>query len=369
MTRLRLLLILLASSLLLSGFCMATNNDNEAGTSTRRLPEVPIESLLDRIAPPSADTYIKLLNPIRISGLNKLDRKEYAEVPFNTILDIPIYTTKSDVNKVEQALKDFNYVAIVDPAKNQASKIKYGNMKLVQEHFDFEELNHVLLSQRLHPNVHILVKHLKSQMEPNYPINMPDELSVEELPHANGIPILTHRFDELGYMLGASLTGPKMFYHMRNGHPTVLIQPQAPAHRLVRDLRRIEENSINQALTNYGVYTRQYDQKLASIFWGAPIPLDDEHQSDRMEWTTMLRYPRFGPGVSRDEMKDALQKHGKFRFYNSNNRANSGPIKVKLLNPNGVPGTAMLPTIERLSAGEKATESFYEWATKLRRPG
>ncbi|SPO28145.1 uncharacterized protein UTRI_04535_B [Ustilago trichophora] len=370
MTKLHMLHIVLAAILLLLGCCIAPKNDDEAGPSTRRLPNVPIESLLNTGAPPKIDKYIERLDPIRISNLKELDRKEYAEVPFYTSLGIPIYTVKADVKKVEQALRDFQYVAIVVPAKKEAIKIHYGNEHLAQNYFPYEEIDQVLLSQRLHPNVHILVKHLQRQIEPNYPIDMPDELSVEELPHANGIPILTDRFDELGYMLGASLTGPKMFFHKRFGHETVLIQPPpAPAHRLVRVALGPEKTSIDQVLTRYGVDTRQYGQKLASIFWGAPIPLDEEHRSDRMRWTKLLEYPRFGPDASRDELKDALQKHGKFRFYNSKNRANSGPIKVKLLNPDGAPGTAMRPTIERLSAVERGKEFFYEWISRLRRPG
>ena len=290
----------------------------------------------------------------------------HPEVPF--FMGMPIFTTKTDVPTVEQALRDFRSVGIVDTARNAVHQIRYGNGHVQQDLFT--EANKVLLLRNLDPNVHVLIKHAQSPGDPDYPIRMPAPLEIDHLPHVRSVPVLTRPFDSLGHMLTASRTGERRFWYLREGHDHVLIQPRMPSESaIVRVALEPEVSDITRVLTRYGAHKLLYGEALASVLDGAAIPLNGAYAQKRMSRIVLPEYPRFGKDATRAEMIQALQTHGRFRFYDSTNRLSDGPIKVKLENAGAQQGTPMDITVERLSGLENKAESFYEKVGRIRRPG
>lgn len=350
---------------LLSSCCIAGGNDNQAGSSVWR-PRVPQGPIYTVQRPREAETYIRLLDPKRIQNLTPrpLSMHLYPKEPF--YIGMPIFTVDTDVPTVEQALRDFRYVGIVDPVKKQARRIKFTRGRLEQDLF--EDPDKVLLLQSLDPNIHILYKHLYEGERPGVPIQMPPELDVEDLPHYKGDPVLVHSRDSLGEMLRASNTETHRFWHVRENHPPVLIRPRMPAEgELARVIREDESNYLTSVLTMYMADRLQFGDKVASIRHGAPIHLSDEHLATRLDWTHMMRYPRFGRDATRPQMIHALQKYGRFRLYDTTRRGKRA-VKVVVENPSATEGVRMELSAKELSEAENKVEAMYEALGRIHRP-
>nr|UXY92454.1 effect [Ustilago esculenta] len=350
----------LGAILLLSHSCSAVG-EVEASSSVASPPKEPKN-------PPPVNKFYTLLDPQRIASLNS----RYTVHPnVDYYPEAPIYEgthllkINTPVQEVEQALREFGSVGIVDRENRDARLIKYGQGMVVPELF--RDTNRVLWIDSLPKDVHILAKYVRWNRRPDYPVKMPLEQDISHLPYADGVPILQDPHDTLGYMMRASRDRTGKFWHLREGHESVLIDPRAGRDGdLARPASVLEGESITRVLTGFGKDRERYNDALASILWGAPTELSGDREA-RMRKIPLSEYPRLGRDATRAAMINALQTKGRFRFYDGR-RGSGGPFKVKVTNPDAFNSEQMEVSVKPLSAFEKSTESLYAAFGKLRRP-
>ncbi|KAJ9473934.1 hypothetical protein PHBOTO_004007 [Pseudozyma hubeiensis] len=325
--------------------------------SPRWKPPVPAGPLVTIPQRPTVDEYIKKLSPERIERLHSglpehADANPYHSIPFYGRL--PIFDLKAPSNVVEQALKDYRSVLVIDDATKQVSQVNYQAFRISKVPFDDDK--GALFLHSLDLNVHTLHrKYFPVGVGPIAEPKMPGRVEIDHLPHVGTIPVLTYGHDSLGHMFSAANTGLFRFWHVREGHDPVLVMPRTAL--IARAGTRTEDLQVNTVLTLYGALTQQYNPVIASLRYGRPIPLDERDIYSRSKPVPLLQYPRFDTRATREQMIQALQQRGRFRYYD-NNAASDGPIKVKVLNHRAPPGVPMDIAIEKLSGNEIAQEGF-----------
>ncbi|CDU25282.1 uncharacterized protein SPSC_05116 [Sporisorium scitamineum] len=332
--------LFIAALVLILG-CTAYDDDASSYGGSPPVPRGPIYTISQ---PLTIDSFISKMNPSRINALESRMVSSYYRLPFYE--RIPIINIQSGYQLVEQALKDFRSVVLVDPVNQEARQITLRVRNL--EQIPLQDPASALLLSSLNPNVHILRRHLKHvPVDTGYPITMPDPISTDHLPHWRGIPVLTANDDTLGHMLYASKQPNEAFWHYRQDHTPVLVTPKLDNLVSEADLR--EKNRLNNLLTSYGAARIKYSSSaMASLLYGKEIPLDEHLNDDRIENKRKGRYNDLNQQSSRPEMIDALQRNGRFYYYDSD-RSSTGPFEVKLLELEARPGEFMQINIESVA--------------------
>lgn len=360
--------VLLIAAISFTTSCIAARNDQEASSSSgssssgKPLHSEPLYTFPQK---PTVDTYFSQLSPDRTRQLSpnapgNININVPDSVPFYERL--PIFDLDTPVYVVEQALKDYPSVFLIDSATNTVQQVTYGQGRIQMKPVEARKAETVLLFDSLNPNVHIL---RKAKLGIQIKTQMPGRVEIDYLPHVGSTPILTPRYDSLGHMLAALNSATGGFWHIREDRRPVLVRPRLQALARVAD--HAEDIQLTSILTRYGAMTQQYGNALASVKYGAPILLDEDNREARNEHTSLTRYPRFGPKATRDQMVKALQERGRLRFYDQH-YPNSRPIKLKVRNPNIIPGIAMDIEIEKLSDREIAEEVLMKRLGKLHLP-
>lgn len=347
----------IAAALVLSCSCSAASHDAEASSS--RWP---------KSAPPEPPTwsdskveyFIHLLSPERIALLPSRTRQYtgeilYPDTPF--YFGTPLFTTRTDVGTVEQALRDFRAVGIAHLSDYEARLIVYDQGRLTQRLFP--DSNSVLRLYGVDPNLHTLRKMLY------HPVRTLPEESILALPFVRGRPILLPDSDSLSHMLRAAHMDQKKFYHVRLGHDTILVDPREAS--LYATVTGQEKQEVDRVVAGYQAARGKYGEGLASVLWGRPIHPITRFQENRMKPTPSNYYPRYTRETAREQMVEALQVRGRFKIYLSGPRGRTA-YKVKVKNPDA-PGSAVMEfSVEPLSVTERAAEALQAAMGRIRLP-
>lgn len=351
--------VFLAAVILPRG-CAAVTWEDEAGPS-RLTPSAPPEPKPFRDPPPFVQTYIKHLDAERIAQLPLSSQRDsyrgpYAAVPIYN--KRPLYNTKTDPRTVEQALRDYGSVGILDPGRRDGRFIVYDHGRLIQGLLPGTDtaLGHLGLDG----NVHIVKKFVK-----DLPATGTLEDNVESLPHASHMPIIRSDSDSLIQMKIAALTGMKKFWYVRPDRSVVLIDPHRES--LFINARSQDEQRVYRALTGYDAARYIYGEPIASIVWGGPLYPEANFKDERTHRIPLQEYPRFGPNAARDDMVHALQTRGRFRFYIRSNEGRTG-YKVMVKNPTAESHTPMDISIAQLTWWEVKQEQVLETAKQIHLP-
>ncbi|SNX87764.1 uncharacterized protein MEPE_06475 [Melanopsichium pennsylvanicum] len=278
------------------------------------------------------------------------------DVPFYNNRE-PLFGIDTNVPIIEQALRDYGSVYILDPTSKTGRQIIYNHeARSLEQQPILENLDQMFDLYKLDRNINILYKHMRYKDPlPSWPQKMPLTEPIEHLPHVEGVPILQEGSDSLGHMLTATKTGRKVFWHRRQYHPDVLVDVrQSRPELMAKKATDEEKQAIDDVLEAYNKEEERYGQGTASILRGSPIRLSEEDAANRVKFTSLYEYPRFTKYVGRNRMVSALQSHGHYRLYVSGRH---GPYKVKVMNSRDPHGTRMKIQIEPLSSGEKLQES------------
>ncbi|SPO28659.1 uncharacterized protein UTRI_04537 [Ustilago trichophora] len=376
------------SMLLLSHCCTAAgspgNEIEEVGPSSRDRTitwEIPRIDFVDPSKIPPEQTpkmanqfraldYIKYLKTEKINGLKELTpaarHEVYGRVAFYR--GVPIYNKFTQLETVEQALKDYKAVYIVDPESNQGRKIKFGLARpndppgteiLVQELVP--DLDRVMSLYKPDTNLIILQNYVANR----HAIDEPERDTLY-LPHARGQPIIVD--DDLGHMLHASNNRPGSFYYKGSDQQYISVVPRG--REMYRSITSEEKKEIERVLEEHKAASQQFGDQLASVLHGRPIPLDDWNKSSRMRKKVPLsEYPRFDKGnpLERESLVDALQRQGRLRFYLEDSQGGRVGYKVKVKNAGASGGEAMRLSIKKLSSVERLVEKATQRAHSILR--
>ncbi|SPO28142.1 uncharacterized protein UTRI_04533_B [Ustilago trichophora] len=284
---------------------------------------------------------------------------------------IPVFTTDSRVEAVEQALVDYKRLVIVDLQRGTARDVVYYRGSILQEgELPPEQVQKFLFMYKFDGNLHVLMKHFQPGAPQGryWPQRLPEQGPVDHLPHFDQVPILKSRQQDLPHMLGASRSGARKFW-LRRPDGDYLIDPHAQPHHSGENIYKVpviqiaseaQTQNINEVLQAYGNAEQQYGEGTASLRYGAPVPLSREYQRERIKPPRLHKYKRFTMiGGTRPELLLALQKDGRYRLYDTVDPHN-GPYKVIVKNPRAPPGTPMDIGIELLTPAERQSESFLE---------
>lgn len=357
-------LTLFVGAFILSRGCSAADHDSEAGPSNWQ-PSAPAER--DRFLDPypRAEEYIRLLDGERIAQLSPSEQRHpnagiYVSIPFYA--KRPLFPIQADPRIVEQALRDFRSVAILDLRRNDARHIIYGNTRLAQAFLP--GMARALAYYRLNPDLHTL--HKWAQMPQSLPLRNVPTVSLDDIPHAYRMPILETGTDSLAHMKTATSTGRGKFWYRQSDDILILVNPFTDSLFVHANVRETDE--VARILMAHATAERQYGQHLASILWGAPIYPVESFRQERMQHTPLAEYPRFAANAGRQQMIQALQTRGRFRIYMRDTDGNPIGYKVKLRNPQAEVTRAMDVSVEPLSRFEMLEEKAYALAGKLHLP-
>ncbi|CCF49800.1 conserved uncharacterized protein [Ustilago hordei] len=272
----------IVTALILLPSCITAVGD-EASTSTR--PQYRLKE------------YQKNLNVETINSLNDLSRFPqgthdiYEKVPFyhgKLFLDhsshdeqsqvrAPLYSIDTPIGTVQQAIKDFKFVGIVDVSNNNARLFqlvvdKSGNRI---EQIEFPDRQKVVRLFELDPILHHVRNFLLRKTSNTYHISMESPSSAKTLKiSANcslppGIP-------------------PHEVYYFENEKLPIVFKPNTDEM-----FEEVKEQELYMARGHYLAAKQKYGQEIASIIWGKPIQLND-NSNDRLKSRIPLRdYPRF----------------------------------------------------------------------------
>ncbi|CBQ68364.1 conserved hypothetical protein [Sporisorium reilianum SRZ2] len=217
--------------------------------------------------------------------------------------DMPIIDIQAGTQAVEEALKQFGNVVLVDSVNQRAKRVE-AQQGRIQTH-DYAQTANALWLSSIDPEVHTFRHLTRNQANPNHPTRMPDPINTDHLPHIDGEPILTS---------GGRCNG------------------------------RTHGLRIQQSLSEFlSLQTRvKYrSSAMASLLYGKPIPQDESWPNG--QYVDLIQDPTRSP--SRAEMIEALRTHGGFRFHDDH-PSSSGSFEVRLRsNPAGA-GTHMDISIE-----------------------
>lgn len=328
----------------------AADHDHAASSSGAQ-PDSAATLVVSERPRPSVHRYKNLLDIRRIDALPSRTLlqphiHDYFNVPFYS--GSPLFLTKEDPSVVEQALKDYGSVGIVDLARRQAMQIIYGEGRLENKMFPNTRLPIRLFE--VDPNVHLLHKNVLG-----WRARLPPAQSTDHLPHLDGKPILTPPADSLSYMLYATHHRPGSFYHVRPDHEPMLVDPHN-ADLYTTPVGQ-ERRKLDQVLTHHQVATRKYGRSFASVLWGKPLFLPQRFQDTRKERIPLTDYPRFLPVASRETMVNALERKGRFRLYVNDHRGRN-VYKIKVNNLDAGIDEPMDISVKPLTKMER----LQEWA-------
>ncbi|CDW98969.1 hypothetical protein [Sporisorium scitamineum] len=187
---------------------------------------------------------------------------------------------------------------------------------------------------------------------------------VDGLPHALGIPILTRGHDSYENMLAASRQEPRSFW-LQHERRYLLIHPYQEV--LFEEAVSHATDEINQALKGFRDYKDRYGRGYAGLRWGRPLNLETWPTS--IKRPNIEKYERFGSGsASRQEMIQALKKHGRFRLYITSpaqSQSRDVPFKAyKAILQHSVSSGHGPSTTEVVIHPLTRKERFYEWLAK-----
>ncbi|SAM85573.1 uncharacterized protein UBRO_08139 [Ustilago bromivora] len=352
----------IVTALILLPSCIATVGSSGASTSTSQ-PDLhtPGSSL-------SLQNYIDHLKAneiIQLRGLNRFAQGKaniYDKVPFThtkvflddistaapSLIRAPLYSIDTPLSTVKQALRDYQYVGIVDVSKQDARLIQVvkdpTEAYLKQEMFpDTQKLIQLF---ELDPNLH----HLRNLVR-SLPVLQPSAEDIKHLPQFQGKPILSQGSENIGHMFRAASTNPQEFYYLQNGKQPILVNPRTD------DLFHSGEQEVHRIGAEYQNAKQKYGQTIASIIWGEPIKVSADPHGLRKSHIKLKNYPRFNDQATRDDMVTALQRYGRFRVY-KNVGPNQVAYKVKMANPESI-GAPLEVSVKPLTRLERLQERFH----------
>ncbi|UTT88856.1 hypothetical protein NDA17_001756 [Ustilago hordei] len=355
----------IVTALILLPSCITAVGD-EASTSTR--PQYRLKE------------YQKNLNVETINSLNDLSRFPqgthdiYEKVPFyhgKLFLDhsshdeqsqvrAPLYSIDTPIGTVQQAIKDFKFVGIVDVSNNNARLFqlvvdKSGNRI---EQIEFPDKQKVVRLFELDPILHHVRNLFRSQLS-----MQPPPENIEHLPHFNGKPILSQDSENIGQLFTATRIPPHEVYYFENEKLPIVFKPNTDEM-----FEEVKEQELYMARGHYLAAKQKYGQEIASIIWGKPIQLND-NSNDRLKSRIPLRdYPRFKSDAPINEMVAALQQHGRFRVYKMTDHGRRVAYKVLVDNP-GMTSQPMQVSIKPLTKFERGQERIMALSRLIRLPG
>ncbi|SJX63998.1 uncharacterized protein SRS1_11238 [Sporisorium reilianum f. sp. reilianum] len=307
---------------------------------------------------PPIDDYIKYLdiNRIRTSSNNDIYNKQFANTALPMFRNMPLFSSRHNPGLIEQALKRYNAVVIVDQPAQQARviRLKSGSLQVKAPQ---KSLQRILTLYEMHPGVHRVKKFLTNPQR--HPPRT--DRDVDRMPHAWGEPIMVpDEFDQDDMHVAASRGGGSFWLqHKDRGYlsinPSTLDVYKEPTNHAAEEIARV--------LRGYDADKKAYDKEFASLRWGAPLNLEvpSQTQSTLRAFTT---YPRFASNVvNRQEMIDALQEHGRFHLYKKSRGRSEVAYKVTLARD-----APMYIQIKPLSTKERLGERVMSVLGKIRKP-
>ena len=323
---------------------------------------------------PSVETYMDHLNTEKISTLSGFERfvqeesDLYDAVPFihtkvpDTYKKIraPLYSVDTPFETVEQALRDYGHVGIVDVSKSNARLISLikdpKGYRLKQTVFTDGPLKAIRLFQ-LHPDLHRIQTLAYAARS-----DIPSLEYIEDLAYANGKPILSEESETLGHMISAARTGPKNFYYFRNGKPLILVTPGR-----LEPFQDTREEEVHRIYAKYLADKEKYGKTIASLTHGKPIIAAADPRDQRKSGRGLKNYARFDNQATREQMVTELQRYGRFRVYQQID-GNKYRYKVKVSNPGANEGERLKVYVKPLSSGERLQEEIMARILRFKLP-
>ncbi|CBQ68363.1 conserved hypothetical protein [Sporisorium reilianum SRZ2] len=307
---------------------------------------------------PPIDDYIKYLDidRIRTRSGNNIYNKQLANTALPMYGKMPLFSSSHDPGLIEQALKKYEAVAIVDRSTQQARVIRLKS-KSLKVKAPQTGLQRFLTLYEMHPGVHRVKKFL---MDPQLHPPRTDR-DVDRMPHAWGKPIMVPGEFDQDDMHAAASRGGGSFWLQHKDRGYLSIKPST--YNVYKEPTNHEAAEIARVLRKYDADKKAYGKEFASLRWGAPLNLEvpSQTQSTLRAFTT---YPRFASNVvNRQEMIDALQEHGRFHLYKKSRGRSEVAYKVTLARD-----APMYIQIKPLSTKERLGERVMSVLGKIRKP-
>ncbi|SOV09236.1 uncharacterized protein UDID_18299 [Ustilago sp. UG-2017a] len=339
----------IVTALILLPSCIALVGYDEASTSTIQPHHRSTLTVAEYMNQLDANDIAKLDGSSLL-----LDNPTYERIPFYYSgapeqLGTPLYFTNTPFKTVEQALRDYRSVGMVDVSENDAKLIKLikdpSGYRLEQNVFPNPLPPIGLL--KLDPNLHRLQK--LALFSPG--IHSSEE-HIEHMPYLNGKPILTQSSTDISHLIAATHTSPDGFYYVQEGMPPILVNPRK------EDLYQVSgEQEVHSTLAEYQTVKKKYGQTIATLVRGKPIIATADPRGQRKSGPRLKNYARFDNQASRDEMVTELQLHGRFRVYQQIDGRNY-KYKVKVSNPGATEGERLKVYVKPLSIRERLQEKI-----------
>ncbi|SNX85240.1 uncharacterized protein MEPE_03949 [Melanopsichium pennsylvanicum] len=359
------LVTIILGILLSSQYCAALGPEisSSSVTPSTGAPRPPGPSSEQRI---SFNAYIRLLHPERIKGLERHDPDDfnemYRDVPFYDYA--PLFRTSTQLSVVEQALRDYRKVTVV--GDRDAQTLVYDERNGQIRHYP-KDIRAVRLRFEVDPKIHTLYKTVH-----NFPLEVvPGRKSIQDVPYADDLPILTSGRDDLAHMMEAIDTRGA-FYHVRPDtndiqHDIHLIELPEQGELQIKKAGQRRVTQIQDTLTHFNTATRNLGRNVAAVLYGKPIIPNASLRQSRLERIQLSQYPRFTEHTTYRNIVNALQNHGKFRLYvtGEDGRMKKYKIKVDNLDENA----AFKIKAERFGIRDKLEEGVLSALGKIRLPG
>ncbi|KAJ1036197.1 hypothetical protein NDA18_000063 [Ustilago nuda] len=354
----------IVTALILFPSCIAAVEEEASTSTTSKYP-------LNR--------YQKNFNVEAIKGLKDLRRYPqgtqdiYVKVPFyhtKLFLDdsnprvqsnvrAPLYSINTPIETVQQAIRDFKFVGIVD--------VPNGNARLFQLVMDttgtsikpimITDTQRVIRLFQLDENLH----HVRNLFHSPRHMQPPGE-NIEHLPQFNGKPILSQDSENIGQLFTATRDNPNEVYYFENGKLPIVFKPNT--YEMFEDAK---EQELHVTRNGYLAAKQKYGQGVASLVWGKTIQLND-NSNDRLKRRIQLQdYPRFKSDAPKNDMVTALQNHGRFRVYQMTDHGRRVAYKVFVDNP-GMTNEPMKVSVKPLTTYERNQERIMALFRQVRLP-
>ncbi|KAJ9473933.1 Aspartyl aminopeptidase [Pseudozyma hubeiensis] len=210
---------------------------------------------------PMAHEYIDYLSFERVSKLLSTFARDQ-DAHLDSLLPfygrIPLFSVGTPPSVVEQALRDYGTVGIVDSVRGEAKQIYRDEGHLSQQ--TFPDLHKVLTVFRLPGKIHEVKKAVFGQSF--RPIAMDN---IDEVPHAKGLPILLPNHDSVAHMIAASNQDRRAFLLPQPRNTFMVINPRTDD--LVSFPSAENTAEINRVRNAYHSDTQAYGRALASLKW------------------------------------------------------------------------------------------------------
>ncbi|SNX85239.1 uncharacterized protein MEPE_03948 [Melanopsichium pennsylvanicum] len=241
----------------------------------------------------------------------------------------PLFEIGTAVPTIEQALRDYGQVIILDPQSRTGSQITFNaEAGSLEWHRTLGDTGRMFDLYELDRNIHILHKHMWLPYWPDSPQQKPAPLPTRSLPHEGNVPILREGSDTLAHMLGAQRDGVWKFWHRRHGQPDVFIQLERGNNALVaRKARQEETDAIDRTLQGYDTARTKWGEGTAGIIWGGRIHL--RPVDGRVQPPTLAEHPRFDTDADRQQLIEALNWRNKYRLDGSDGQSYKATVQTR----------------------------------------